>query len=257
MKPVLRASFLVTGVLLLCVVPARAQIQPSVSAFAGSPYVWRGQVFSTGWVLQPTVSASYAGFSATYFGNFDPNSVWAGGNPHLQESDLTLAYGVDVGKASVAAGYTFYTFPTPGTGAIKLLPTQELFASIGYAAAVSPSLFVAYDFDERDDNALQGLYAEAKLSAGTAIRGQVYALAATLGLDSGYMLIDEAGKDRTALSHLALTGSSEFSAGGLSISPMIGLQVSLDDDYKSLFGNTRFQENFGGTFLYGGLTVGF
>jgi hypothetical protein len=245
-----------TLILLSFAVPAaQAQVSVSTSVFFGSPYVWRGQVLSTGWVFQPTISASYGGLSATYFGNIDPNSSYLSEEKvHLQESDLTLAYAASLPGVDFALGYTFYTFPTPGDE-LELLPTQEVFGSVSLSSLpVVPSLFVAYDFDENETNNLQGLYGEAKLGYELNAGGQAYALGAALGLDSGYYqkyyaAIDPTvGDDETSLSHAALSASTTFEAGSISISPMAAFQASIDDTYKALFGDT---------FFYGGITVGF
>lgn len=243
-SPAIVALLLALG---LFTTPAQAQLELSTSVFAGSPYVWRGEVLSTGWVFQPTITASYGGFSASYFGNIDPNSQLVNNKFHVQESDLILAYNAALGDLSLGVGYTFYTFPTPTDDELELLPTQEFFASLAYAAGpVTPSVFVAYDFDENDTNALQGLYGEAKLGYGLDVGGQTYGLAATLGLDSGYYQ-KLLGDDETSISHLALTAGTDFSAGNISIAPLLGFQFSLDDTYKDAFGKT---------FFYGGFTVG-
>ncbi len=214
----------------------------TTTLFYGSPYVWRGQVLSSGFVFQPTVTAAYQGFSLSFFGNIDPKSNYVSGGQkvHLQEADLTAAYGATVGSLALSAGYTLYTFPLPGDGEIDLQPTHEGFASIGVAdAPLSPGLFVAYDFD-----AFDGLYAEARIGQTFNVAAHPYTLGAALGFDRGFIL---EGTD-SALSHLALTAGTTFAAGSLSFTPLIGFQVGLADEYKGMSGETLFYGGFGVTF---------
>ncbi len=225
---------------LLTVAPAAfAQVSVSSSLFYGSPYVWRGEVLSSGFVFQPTVSAEYQGFSLTFFGNLDPKSSSVENKAHLNEADLTAAYGVTLGGVSVGAGYTLYTFPLPGEDQLDLQPSNEVFGSLSLdAAPLTPSLLVAYDFD-----AYEGLYAELGLGHEVTMGAHPFSLGLVLGLDNSYVLDDE-----TALSHLGLTAGSDFAAGTLTISPMIGFQVSLADAYKAYLGDT---------FFYGGIGISF
>lgn len=235
--------------------PVWGQVAVSSSIFLGSPYVWRGEVLSGGWVFQPTVSATYGGLSATVFGNVDPNSQYAHGKVQWNQVDLTVTYGGSVGALNLNAGYTLYTFPTPDGGALDLLPSQEVFGSVGLDfGAVQPSALVAYDFDRSADNPLRGLYAEGGLVLPVTLAGQVYNFAAALGLDAHYyqqyyLSVDPAvGDDETSLSHLALSVTTSLAAGAVSVSPLLGLQISLDDTYRRASGSR---------FFYGGLTLSF
>ncbi|HET6568391.1 MAG TPA: hypothetical protein VFG50_10535 [Rhodothermales bacterium] len=255
MKKLLRSTLVLCTVTAFAIPPASAQVSVSSSVFFGSPYVWRGEVLSGGWVFQPSISAGYGGFSATFFGNVDPNSVYVHDKVHWQEADLTLAYGTSLSDVALTAGYTLYNFPTPAGDEIKLLNTQELFGSVGLASGpVQPSLFVAYDFDDNAENPLKGLYAEGKVAVPFESGGQNFNFAATLGLDAGYyqkyyLTVDPTvGDDQTSLSHLALSVATSFDAGPVTLSPLAALQISLDDTYKQAFGNR---------FFYGGFTIAF
>jgi len=220
---------------------AFAQVQLSTSIFYGSPYVWRGQVLSTGFVFQPTVTASYQSFSLSFFGNLDPD---AGEVARFNEADLTAAYAIEMDDVSIGAGYTFYTFPTPTAGELEFLPTQEVFASVGFSGIpLQPSLFAAYDFDT-----MVGLYAQAAIGDDVTIGGQAFTLGASLGLDSNFLF-----EDRTALSSLGLTVGTSFSTGFLEISPLIGFQIALDDVYEAQA--RAFGHN--GTVFWGGIGISF
>src|SRR5690606_33756845 len=90
---------------------ASAQVEVSFSVFYASPYVWRGEVLSKGFVLQPYVEAAYSGFSLAFFGNVDPNGGSDGSTMSINEADLTAAYAASFSGVDVGVGYTFYTFP--------------------------------------------------------------------------------------------------------------------------------------------------
>lgn len=240
MNNLFRSALLLAAFLLFSVPTASAQVNISTSLFYGSPYVWRGEVLSTGFVLQPSVEASYGNFAVGFFGNLDPNGTASGDQFHFNEADLYASYGASVGGVAFGAGYTFYTFPTPTAGELELSPSHEIFASLGLEDfPIAPSVFVAYDF-----NAYEGLYAEAALGRDIVLGAHPFATGLALGFDSGYVL----GDGEEAFSHLALTVGSDFEAGRLTVSPMAGFQYSISDTYQELFGETIF---------YGGIGVSF
>src|SRR5690606_458620 len=223
------------------VVPAaHAQVELSSSVFYGSPYVWRGEVLSSGFVIQPTVEASYGGFSLAFFGNVDPYGGSNGGTMAFNEADLTAAYATSVSGVDLGLGYTFYTFPGYLQDELELSPTHEFFGGIALSnVALTPSLFVAYDFD-----ALSGLYAELAVGHEFNSGGQPIGFGLALGFDSEFALPD----GESGLSHIALTAGTDFDAGYLTVSPMIGFQVSLHEAYQAAYGETVF---------YGGIGIGF
>lgn len=239
------SELLVLGAFLAVAAPAAmAQVSVSSSIFYGSPYVWRGEVLSSGFVVQPAVEASYGGFSLGFFGNLDPNGGSKGQTYAFNEADLTAAYGTSFSGVDIGVGYTFYTFPGYAADELELSPTQEFFGSIGLAdVPLTPSLLVAYDFD-----AFSGLYAEAGVGHTVNSGSQPINLGASLGFDSGYVLED----GESAITHLGFTADTDFEAGSITISPLVGIQVHLDDTYRSAnagygFGNT--------TFLWGGIGI--
>lgn len=239
MNKLTRTLIIVCG--LAAAVPAvYAQVGVSSSVFYGSPYVWRGEVLSSGFVIQPYVEASYGDFSLAFFGNVDPNGGNDGATMAFNEADLTAAYASSFSGVDVGVGYTFYTFPGYPEDELEFSPTQEFFGSVGLAdVPLTPSLFVAYDFD-----ALTGLYAELGVGHELNSGGQPIGLGLALGFDSEYALAD----GESGLSHLAVTAGTDFEAGYLTVSPMVGFQLSLHDTYKAAYGETVF---------YGGIGIGF
>jgi hypothetical protein len=228
---------------------ASAQVEVTTSLWYSSPYVWRGEVFSTGFVLQPEIEMNYRDFSLVVFGNLDPQGTQRADKFHVNEVDLTAGYGLSMRGVSFGGGYTLYTFPTPVDGDLDLSPSHEVFAHVSLDdVIVAPRLLVAYDF-----TAYQGMYAEAGVSSSLDLGGQPLTFSADLGFDAGYVL--PAGE--VGLSHLVLTTTADLAAGRLTISPLIGLQVTLLDAYKELnFALTRGVHGKG-TMFFGGIGIGF
>ncbi len=222
----------------------------SSALYYGSPYVFRGALFSSGFVMQPTVQAAYNGFFAGFFGNIDPaaSTTSTGRKFAFNEADVFAGYGVQTERLAATLTYTYYTFPIPTTDAdgsddLSLSPTQEVALGLGLSAPLAPSLYVVYDFDRTDENALRGLYAEAGVSHGLPVGAHSVTAGARLALDSGYLL------DKTALAHATLSLATAFEAGSLTVSPLVALQVSLDRAYRDVYARP--------TVFYGGIGIGF
>jgi uncharacterized protein (TIGR02001 family) len=81
-----------------------------------SQYVFRGVAFSrTAIVLQPSVTASYKGFAANIWGNFDPHERNPFGltapnrnNPKWNETDFTFSYSREIFKNFTVTGGIIY-----------------------------------------------------------------------------------------------------------------------------------------------------
>jgi len=88
----------------------------TVQVDALSQYVFRGVAFSrTAIVLQPSFTASYKGFSANIWGNFDPHERNPFGinspnrnNPKWNETDFTFSYSRELFKNFTVTGGVIY-----------------------------------------------------------------------------------------------------------------------------------------------------
>lgn len=126
--------------------PAVAAPNPVVTAGAEldvlSNYVWRGFVYSGrnstgGPVVWPTAWVSAHGFTASVFGNYDPN--W---DPGWNEYDLTVTYERSARRWGLGATYTRYVYYNGDDRAA----TSEVIGRIAYA--VGPGeLFTTHAFD--------------------------------------------------------------------------------------------------------------
>jgi hypothetical protein len=112
-------------------------------------YIFRGyEIGQGGLVLQPSLTASYKGFSASLWGNIDTNqrstrsadfsSESMDHKKGWNETDLTLSYTYPIGKLSLTGGYIYYNTK-------YAVETEEVFGTIAYDIIGKPSLSIYRD----------------------------------------------------------------------------------------------------------------
>lgn len=139
----------VTAVLISAAGLYAEEIKPAgfASADVMSRYVWRGQVLSNSWVVQPSVGITYGAFGASIWANYDSDSTVDEGSgssdshSEVTETDITLSYTRTIDKWTFGAGYIYYAF----SGAPD---TQEAYLSVSYNTLLNPTLTAYWDFDE-------------------------------------------------------------------------------------------------------------
>jgi uncharacterized protein (TIGR02001 family) len=140
-------------ILILMTAAGAEEEKPTMDATVSvlSQYVWRGQEQTKGSaVVQPSLTAGYKGFSVNLWGNIDTDpysrtdasysSTWT-------ETDLTISYSRSFGVLTAGAGYIYYGLSAPNAGAPDPLDSQEIFASFGLNAILSPTLTVYKEID--------------------------------------------------------------------------------------------------------------
>jgi len=145
--------------------PAEDKVTGSISLSGYNRYIFRGYELSThSAVIEPQLSVSYKGFSATIWGNVDThqtqtqsffpdNTTEKASHRSWNETDFTFSYTFNpIDKLSVTGGYIYY-----GTKYTK--ETEELFASISYDWYGKPTLTV-----NRDIRSYPGTYINLSLS---------------------------------------------------------------------------------------------
>jgi hypothetical protein len=124
-----------------------------------SAYVWRGQTFNDGLVLQPSIDvAADNGLGINVWGNYDIDDYNGSlDDNEFSEIDLTVSYGFNVGKLEIGVGAIEYLFPATdpdgdgaGTGATA---TTELYVSVGMpiVGGLSAAVDAYYDIDAYDE----------------------------------------------------------------------------------------------------------
>jgi len=114
--------------------------RPSASLYADvlSQYLWRGYALSKdSAVLQPSMTASYKGFSANIWGNFDTNAKFQS-NPSVgakwDETDFTLAYSREIyGGLSGTVGGIYYAYALDSVYGTSVPDSFEVYAGLSYA----------------------------------------------------------------------------------------------------------------------------
>ena len=126
--------------------PEEDKVTGEVAASVLSAYIWRGQELSRhSVVIQPSLTASYKGFSANVWGNLDTRPYAAGSDSYssnFNETDVTLSYSRKFGIVQAGAGYIYYALSALAPGGSDPLDSQELFVSVGLDTILQPTLTV-------------------------------------------------------------------------------------------------------------------
>lgn len=115
--------------------------RPELSADAAfmSQYIWRGYGLSKdSLVIQPSVTASYKGFSLNLWGNMDTSFQGKGdyeNNSKWNETDMTFSYGHSFGMVGLEAGFIYYALD-------GLDDWKEFYLSLGLDTILAPTVTV-------------------------------------------------------------------------------------------------------------------
>jgi hypothetical protein len=99
--------------------PAEDKVTGNGTLGIFNKYIFRGYEIGRGSVvLQPSLTASYKGFSVSFWGNIDtdahgtqnyyPDAFGKEGQKWFNETDLTLSYTYNLGKVALTGGYIYY-----------------------------------------------------------------------------------------------------------------------------------------------------
>ena len=155
----------------------------SASLGVYNQYIFRGyEIGKSGLVVQPSLSASLKGFTATFWGNLDTNqrdtrSAAFSDQFHKgwNETDITLSYTHTFDKLSLTGGYIYY-------GTKYADETEEFFITGTYDIFLKPTLSVY-----RDINNFSGTYINLSFSHSVPLNKTV---ALDLGASFGYFIGD-------------------------------------------------------------------
>jgi hypothetical protein len=175
----------------------------SFDASMCSKYLFQGIDYSGGPVVQPELVFGYRDFTATAWFNYQPGlSQW-------NEMDLTLKYGREIRKVTMAGGYNYLRYPNRGWD-----PSQELLLELSVEAPLHPAFNVHYDFGAGD-----GAYAQIGVSHPVTPR---LSLGTNLFYQHSYYAV-------TGVPSMEIKASSQVSVGMLTFSPALSYFFSRDN----------------------------
>jgi len=212
-----------------------AEDKPEADLSTGiySQYVWRGFAFSdSSMVIQPSMSVSYKGFGANFWGNLDTDMVGAD-SKDFNETDLTLSYDGSAGKIGYGVGWIYYN--VDGTDD----DTQEVYVSMSADAMLAPTLTVYADIESSS-----AIYATLGVSHSVPVaEGMALDLGAQIGYmdnDAGYSEFHDglisASMSFTVNNYLSITPELYYSFALTNDSELAIAGGSEDGDDSHVFG---------------------
>lgn len=208
-----------------------------VAADSFSKYIWRGQNVVDDWVVQPSASVGYKGFTGSIWGSVDVTGDLVD-DWEFSEIDYAIDYsstfpGQETFGYSV--GLIYYDFPNTSWEA-----TSEVYGGLTAAWPLSPAVKWYYDFDEAEGSYVQ-------FSIGHTIekirqwREDCYCdlqVGASVGYATDNYNNFYFGVDDGAFNDLTLSAGLPFCIGSLTIKPSIAYSVMIDDDIREATGKS-------------------
>lgn len=216
---------------------AAEDVSVGVAADFYSKYIWRGQNVVDDWVLQPSASIGYMGFTGSIWGNSDIRGDvvddW-----EFNEIDYAIDYSNTLPgqeKLGFSLGFIYYDFPNTAFDA-----TTEFYAGLSVDVPLSPAVKWFYDFDEADGSYIlfsvghtvekikewrEDCYCDLVFGASVAY--------ATDGYNDFYFGVDDG-----ALNDLNLSAGLPICIGSLTIKPSITYSMMIDDDVRAATGKS-------------------
>ena len=255
-------------------VPAHAQSTFGVDLDLFSSYVWRGLSMTNkpvaepgAWVTFPAGNASITvgGWANIDMGRYNDESdiSESGGTSafNLAEFDPYAEVSFQVRSATLTGGVLGYVYPNQDPGFTSDFNTWEIYGKAGLDVPLSPELSIYYDIDK-----VKGAYLEWNISHSLAASEKVSVdLGATAGFSAGqHADLDDLGQPRSeffnyaenGFTHLDLSAGVPFTAGVLSITPVIHFVINGDELTKiTSFDETTGFPNSNGTKLWGGVSL--
>jgi uncharacterized protein (TIGR02001 family) len=219
---------------------------------AYSQYIWRGfEMSKDSVVVQPSMTVAYKGFSANLWGNLDtdPYSDTTDESNNWNETDMTLAYGWEMGPAAFSVGYIYYALD-------GMEDTQELFASAALKTILKPTLTVY-----RDTDFYPGWYTTLGISHSFPVQGDI---TLDLGAQASYLAADEAstyadpGDANDAYNNfhdgVVSVGLTVPVNTYITVSPKLSYTFALTNDAEDLI-KASSKDGNDSNFIYGGVAV--
>lgn len=238
-------KMIVAGILTVSILGAGASTvlaeeeAPSADASVAflSKYVWRGfELSKDSLVIQPSLTASYKGFSANLWANLDTD-LYGTEKHKWNETDWTLSYDGAYEKLGYGVGWIYYALD--GT-----YDTQEWYGTLSYDVILAPSFTIYYD----TDNFAGAWYANLGFSHSFMI-AEKYSL--DLGLAFGYL---DDGESYNEFHDGNLSAAMSFPINEyLAITPEIYWSFPLSGTAGDLIEGASYSNK--DNFVYGGVSA--
>lgn len=215
----------------ICGTAAVAQdISTSLDVVYCSKYVWRGMAANLESAIQPSLTVSHSsGLSFNLWGSYDLTSS-NGHKDKITEVDYTLGYSWKSASTAYSAGVIRYEFPN--TAFVK---THEAYVSASFAAPLSPTVALNYDFDQAD-----GLYANIGIGSSCRLSSSDSASSVNLSAKLGaatdsYNKFYFAGHDKAAFTDIYLGASMPMKSGKMTFTPSVAFTSILDGGLRDAY----------------------
>jgi len=246
-------KMIVAGILTLSILGAGAsstlaeEEAPSADASVAflSKYVWRGYELSDdSLVIQPSLTASYKGFSANFWGNLDTKYFQTEAH-NWSETDWTLSYDGAYEKLGYGVGWIYYALEDVADKNIRTNDTQEFYGTVSYDVLLAPTFTFYYDISD-----FKGLWYANLGFSHTFMIAEKYGL--DLGLAFGYL---DDNADYSEFQDGLLSASMSFSIGEyIAITPEIYWSFALSSKSSDLIETGPSNKD---NFVYGGVSASF
>ncbi len=208
-----------------------------------SAYVWRGQVISKDFVLQPSLTVAKGGFAINWWGNFNLEDNATGHAAEFSEHDIGVSYSTvcPLTGANLTLGVVNYDFPnvleeTAGGNVSLQNNTREVYLMAAFSdVLLSPTLSVYYDFKEAD-----GFYGSLGISHDVELTEKAsLSLAASLGAaDSNWDKFYYDEDTSAGLNDVTVSASIPMAVSdSLTLTPGVSYSSLLDDARSAVQNN--------------------
>ncbi len=213
-----------------------------------SHYVWRGQNYGEGGVIQPNFSIGFGyGLSLGVWANYNiDDNRYRNKSHQVNEVDYTVDYSRDLGPVGISLGWIYYDFPRTGG-----LDTQELYVGASLSVPLSPSITVYRDIHEVD-----GTYISAAIGHDFALNDQAtLSLGAAVGWGSESYHKGYFGVKDDSLSDYNINAALSFAlTDKVTVTPMIAYSALADNALEKAARAGFFDED---SILWGGVNVSY
>lgn len=233
------------------------EINSGVEADFVSDYVWRGMVFSKGFVLEPYAYVSAYGVTPAIWANVQLQDE----HNTLDEIDFIISYNRTFRDLYVEIGYVYYYLPefkfeepegaeNPKIGTVAPIDTSDLFVVLNYP--VLPPLSVYSDHYITVAGNASAYYFDVGIGAGHSLTDD-FSVDGYFELGFGSPKFNDfnLGQDEFALNLLETGASATYSFLNLMyVKPHIGYTTLIDGDLREAAGEGST------SFWFGGAVVG-